>query len=182
MQTTRSSGYLGSFQTLDNSGSEKLDWIIRKASLLCQTVRYCRFSIASKILVVTTSYLSHLRFKAEQDILSYAEVQQVDSIFSTALIATTNNMHGYPKKLFYLSRARGGLAMPLFRDRAAQGKLQKRFGCMLSQQIYAQAAKCAMSRLTRKHGYYAVSGHALVIHTFPPQRHDRKLFCYVPVE
>ena len=182
VQTTGSSAYLGSFQILDNSGSETLDWIMREASLLCQTVRYCRFSIASKILVVTTSLVSRLRFKAEQDVLSHAEVQEVDSIFSTALVATTNNMHGYPKKLLYLSRARGGLAMPLFSDRAAEGKQQKLFGCMRSQQLHAQAAKGAMSRLARKHGYYAIAGHALVIHPLPPQRHDRKLFCDGPAE
>ena len=105
---------------------------MHEASMLCQTVWYYRFSIASNILVVTTSLVSRLLFKAEQYVLSHAEVQKFYSIFSTALVATTNNMDGYSKKLLYMSRARGGLAMPLFSDRATEWKLQKRFGCMRS--------------------------------------------------
>ena len=72
--------------------------------------------------------------------------------------------------------------MPLFSDRAAEGKLQKLFGCMRSQQLHAHAAKGSLSRLPRKHGYYAVSGHALVVHSLPPHRHGRKLFCDGPTE
>ena len=53
--------------------------------------------------------------------------------------------------------------MLLFSDRAAEGKLQKLVGCMCSQQLHALAAKGAMSRLARKHGYYGVAGHELVI-------------------
>ena len=64
------------------------------------------------------------KYKAEQDVLSHSDIQRVDAIFSDALVTTTRNMHAYPKKLLYIKRKRGGLAMPLFSDRAAVGKLQ----------------------------------------------------------
>ena len=86
--------------------------------------------MASKVMVTTTSMVSRLKYKTEQDVLSHAAVQQVDDIFSEALVTTTRKMHGYPKKLLYMTRARGGLVMPLFNDRAAEGKLQKLFSCM----------------------------------------------------
>ena len=69
----------------------------------------------------------------------------MDAIFSDALVTATKNMHGYPKKLLYTMRERGGLAMPLFSDRAAVGKRQKLFRCLSPQQQHAHAAGRALS-------------------------------------
>ena len=90
----RSSVYLGGIQTLNNSGMETLEWLLREAFLLCYTFRYSRFSMASKYMVTTTSLVTRLKYKIEQDVLAHTALQQVDTIFSDALVATTRNMHG----------------------------------------------------------------------------------------
>ena len=72
--------------------------------------------------------------------------------------------------------------MPLFNDRAAVGKLQKLFSCMRSQQLHAHAAGGALSRLARKHGYFATKGQGIIIIPAPIMRNDRKLFCDGPAE
>ena len=86
--------------------------------------------MASKVMVTTTTLVSRLKYETEQDVLLHSDIQKVDAIFSDALVTTTRNMHGYPKKLLYMTRERGGLAMPVFIDRAAVGKLQKLFSCL----------------------------------------------------
>ena len=60
--------------------------------------------MASKVMVTTTSLVARLKYKTEQDVLSHCDVQKVDAIFSDALVTTTKNMHGYPKKLLYMTR------------------------------------------------------------------------------
>ena len=97
VQTTGRSTYLGGMKTLNNSGKETLEWLLRKASLPCQFVQYSRLSIAYKVMVTITSLVTSLKCKTDQGVLAYTALQQVDTIFSEALVATTRNMHGYPK-------------------------------------------------------------------------------------
>ena len=118
-----------------------------------------------------------LKYKKEQNVLAHKALQQVDTSFFEALVATTKNMHGYSKKMLYMTRARGGLEIPLFSDQAAVRKLQKLFSCTKSQQLHAHAAGGALSRLARKQGYFATKRQGIIINSAPIRRNDRKLFC-----
>ena len=99
--------------------------------------------------------VSRLKYKTEQDKLSYAAVQLVDAILSEALVLMTRNMHGYPKKLLYMTRGRGDLAMPLVR----RWTNFKSFLSAWSRKTpHAHAADGVQGRLARKHGFYAIRG------------------------
>ena len=138
--------------------------------------------MASKFLVTTTSLVARLKYKTEQNVMSHCDVQKVDAIFSDALVTTTKTVNGYPMKLVYMTRKRGGLAMPLFSDRAAVGKTIKLFSCLRSHQQQAHAAGGTISRLAREHKYYVIRGQGIIIMPVMPNMRDRKLFCDGPAE
>ena len=132
IQTTGSSTYLGGIHDLDNTGSDTTEWLERNAQLLCQTVKYSRFSMATKIAVATSSIVHKIRYKAELSNQSLQDLAKVDAIFANTFLKTTNNMNSYPRRLLHLSRKRGGLGMPLFSETVVIGNLQKLSGCMRS--------------------------------------------------
>ena len=91
-------------------------------------------------MITITSMVPRLEYKTMQDVLSHVDIQQVDTIFSEVLVATTRNMHGYPKKLLYMT-----------------------LSCMRSHQQHSHAADGALCQLERKHGYYAIKGKEMII-------------------
>ena len=62
--------------------------------------------MAAKVMVTTTSLLTRLKYKTEQKVLAHTALQQVNKIFFKALVATTNNMHGYQNIMLYMTQAR----------------------------------------------------------------------------
>jgi hypothetical protein len=98
------------------------------------------------------------------------------------MVASTQNMHSFPRKLIHIDRKQGGLGIQSFSFQTECRKLQKLFGCLRSQQTHGQAAKGLLSRLARKHGYHASANQQLIISSIPERHSVRKLFLDGPHE
>ena len=105
-----------------------------------------------RVMVTTNSLVARQKEKGDQDVLLHVDVKKLNAIFSKAFAPTIKNLHGYYKKLLYMTRERGGLDMSIFSGR----KLQKLFIYLRSQHQHAHASGRALSRKVRKHRYYAI--------------------------